>query len=62
MASAPDEATSYAPEVGSGVVGCPTALRNADSPSAPSGRIGSSVSVAANEARGAGSVNVTAEP
>lgn len=60
-ASAAVDWTSYGPEVGIGVVGCSVADTSAGSLSPPRGRIGSWVSVAANEARGAGSVNVTVE-
>src|ERR1039457_4109439 len=54
--------TSYGPEVGSGKVGCIAAATNSGAVSPPRGRIGIWVSVAANEARGAGNAKVTADP
>src|ERR1039457_3992599 len=61
MASAAVDCASYGPDVGSGNVGCRAAASNAGSLIPPSGRIGIWVSVAANDERGAGSVNVTEE-
>src|ERR1700686_3567418 len=58
IAKAAVDSTSYGPEVGSGTVGCVAAASSAGSLIAPNGRIGIWVSVAANDARGAGNMNV----